>query len=537
MAILAQPSLVRTPLALIFVLFLASSANAQSTTRVSVKTGGTEAITGGSSTPALSADGRFVAFESQAYDLVSGDTNNATDIFVHDRQSVVTTRVSVASGGGQSDSVSIRPALSADGRYVAFDSVATNLVPGDTNGWSDVFVHDRQTGVTTRVSVDSAGGQGSDASYRAAISGDGRYVAFESFSPNLVANDLNGQYDVFVHDRQTGVTTRVSVTSGGAEASGGGSGGPSISADGRYVSFESGAVNLAPGDLNGTYDIFVHDRQTGATERVSVASGGTEANNFSINGALSADGAVVAFESYASNLVGGDTNGVPDIFTHVRASGVTTRVSVDSLGAQGNGFSTVPAISGDGRVVGFESGSDNLVAGDTNFYGDVFVHDRQTGATSRVSVDSLGAEANAWSADAAITPDGRYVCFFSLAWNLVPGDNNFWNDVFLRDRGGPTGPALALTGNCPGSVTFTISGATAGGTVVLLSGSAGVFVKPTPPCQGITLGLRPPTLRGTFTANGSGGVQVTANIPGAACGQTVQAVDAASCTPTNAMVL
>src|SRR6266446_5737670 len=312
------------------------SAGAQTTERVSVASGGTEA-NGASLSSALSADGRFVAFDSAATDLVAADTNGVSDVFVHDRQTGATERVSVASGGAQADGSSgligfaFPPALSADGRFIAFVSVATNLVAGDTNGATDVFVRDRQTGTTERVSVASGGTQANNASRYPALSADGRFVAFQSDATNLVVGDTNGMTDVFVHDRQTGTTERVSVASGGGTQGTGNSGGffafPALSADGRFVAFQSDATNLVAGDTNGATDVFVHDRQTGTTERVSVASGGTQGNGFSAGPALSADGRFVAFHDTATNLVAGDTNGASDVFVHDRQTGTPERVS------------------------------------------------------------------------------------------------------------------------------------------------------------------------------------------------------------------
>ena len=206
---------------------------------------------------------------------------------------------------------SVRGQLSADGRYVVFVSGATNLIPNDTNNAEDVFVKDRQTGATTRVSVASqTGAQANNGSGAAAISGDGRYVAFYSDASNLVSGDTNGVGDIFVHDRQTGLTTRVSVDSSGHEANGENSDSYlAISGDGRYVAFSSEATNLVSGDTNNVRDIFVHDRQTSQTRRVSVASNGAEANGGSGAVDISDDGRYVAFSSSATNLVAGDTNG------------------------------------------------------------------------------------------------------------------------------------------------------------------------------------------------------------------------------------
>jgi Tol biopolymer transport system component len=264
------------------------------------------------------------------------------------------------------------PSISADGRYVAFHSDASNLVPGDTNGTWDIFVHDRLTGQTTRVSVASDGTQGNNGSGDPSISADGRYVAFTSEASNLVPGDTNGTWDIFVHDRVTGQTTRVSVASDGSEGYGS-SFSSSISADGRYVAFSSWASNLVPGDTNGWADVFVHDRVTGQTTRVSVASDGTEGNHVSLLPSISADGRYVAFSSWASNLVPGDTNEVQDIFVHDRLTGQTSRVSVASGGTEGNGASEFPSISADGRYVAFYSAASNLVPGDTNGTWDIFV--------------------------------------------------------------------------------------------------------------------------------------------------------------------
>jgi Tol biopolymer transport system component len=228
----------------------------------------------------------------------------------------------VRSNGDQADDETIGPSISADGRYVAFESYATNLVDDDTNGTSDIFVHDRQTGDTERVSVRSNGDEANEQSYAASISADGRYVAFFSEATDLVDDDNNGTPDVFVHDRQTGDTERVSVLSNGDEADGF-SFNPSISADGRYVAFPSYATNLVDDDTNGDWDVFVHDRQTGTTERVSVHSNGDEANEHSYVASISADGRYVAFESDATNLVDDDGNGLQDVFVHDRGAEVT----------------------------------------------------------------------------------------------------------------------------------------------------------------------------------------------------------------------
>jgi Tol biopolymer transport system component len=286
-----------------------------------------------------------------------------------------TSRVSVASDGSQGNSHSRRPSISVDGRFLAFASEASNLVLDDTNGYADIFVHDRQTGQTSRVSVAADGAQANGESWNATIAADGRYVAFESRARNLVPGYINGAWNIFVHDRQTGQTSLVSVASDGTQGDCC-STQPSISADGQYVAFQSLAGNLVSGDTNGTEDIFVHDRQTGQTSRVSIASDGAQGNSDSRRPSISADGRHVAFDSRASNLVAGDINGTWDVFVHDRQTGQTSRVSVASDGTQGNSHSGGPSISADGRTVAFESWASTLVPGDTNNTSDIFVHER-----------------------------------------------------------------------------------------------------------------------------------------------------------------
>jgi Tol biopolymer transport system component len=313
-----------------------------------------------------------VALKSWASNLDPPDTNAYEDIFVHDRETHITTRVSVASDGTQANGPSSAPTLSADGHYVAFTSWASNLVDGDANGFYDVFVHDRVTGMTTRVSVASDGTQANDSSFGSALSTGGRYVAFGSIASNLVVGDTNGEGDVFIYDQQTHTTTRVSLASDGTQANGG-SALAVFSADGRYVAFQSWASNLVAGDTNSVTDVFIHDLQNHTTTRVSVASDGTQANGQSEKPSLSADGRYVAFWSEASSLVDGDTNDAYDVFVHDRRMHTTTRVSVAPDGTQANSQSWGSSLSADGHYVAFQSFASNLVAGDTNEDHDIFV--------------------------------------------------------------------------------------------------------------------------------------------------------------------
>lgn len=384
----------------------------------------------------ISVGGRYVAFSSDASNLVAGDTNRVSDIFVHDRATGATARVSVGSAGEQANGHSSDPSISADGRYVAFLSGASNLVAGDTNAGGDIFVHDRTTGATARVSVDSEGAQANSSSVQPSISVNGRYVAFSSDASNLVPGDTNRVYDVFVRDLVLGTTTRASIDSAGREDRAG-SFSPSLSADGRYVAFSSYAFGTD--DTNQAYDIFVRDLYAGTITRISVDSAGGQANGSSFHPAISGNGRYVAFSSEASNLVAGDTNRVADVFVHDRATAATTRASVDSAGAQSDDRSFRVSISADGGQVAFLSDADNLVDEDTNRAADVFVREIASGTTWRVSVNSNGAQANSSSIDASISSDGSRIAFSSFATNFVLGDANDASDVFVQDMRGASG--------------------------------------------------------------------------------------------------
>jgi len=382
-------------------------------------------------TVSTSAEGRYIAFDSEAADLTAGDTNGVADVFVRDRLAGTTERVSLGDGGEQGNAGSWRPAISGDGRCIAFMSFATNLLPEDANGCWDIFLRDRHTGRTELVSANLQGLPAASHSWWPSISADGRCVAFESDAPDLVPGDENGGMDIFVRDRGAGVTERVSVSSVGAEANGE-SFHPAISPDGRFVAFMSYASNLVAGDTNGVGDIFVHDRAAGTTERVSLSSAEAQGNAYSRMPAISLEGRFVAFESLASNLVAGDSNARIDVFVRDRLAGTTTRASVASDGSQVGGHSLKPSLTGDGRFVAFESAATGLIARDRNGDFDVFVRDRAGGITLRASVSAGGAEAKDDSGAAAISQDGRFLAFWSLAPNLVSDDTNACMDVFVR---------------------------------------------------------------------------------------------------------
>lgn len=388
-------------------------------TRVSVSSTGAQAFAP-SESPSISADGRYVAFESQA-PLVPDDTNGMSDVFVRDRVAGTTTRVSVRGRNGQLDTMSGAPVLSAQGRYVAFSSHAANLVPGDTNDQPDIFIRDLVTGATRRANVSAAGAQANEVSFTNSISADGRYVAFTSSATNLVPDDTNAAADVFVRDQRTGAVTRVfvpgdeddgsewamlsadgryvvfnsdvdaladgvdvylmdlvtgatermDVSSAGAVADEGSALGPAISGNGRYVAFSSGASNLVPGDTNAQTDLFVRDRLAGTTRRVSLSPAGVQANGASGSGTLSADGRYVAFDTAATNLVPGDTNDANDVLVRDQRTGALIRASLSYRGEQPNDF-VAGALSADGRHVVLLSQASNLVPHDTNGVMDVF---------------------------------------------------------------------------------------------------------------------------------------------------------------------
>jgi Tol biopolymer transport system component len=346
---------------------------AGTTERVSVDSAGGQA-NGSSGTYgiSMSSDGRFVAFQSDANNLVPGDTNSSSDIFLRDRLNGTTERITLDSGGGQANARSTWPSVSADGRFIAFNSDASNLVGGDTNGRADVFVRDRVTGLTVRASVGFGGAQSAGDSDQASISADGRYVAYESTSGNLVLGDTNGVVDAFLVDLQTFIAERVSVSTSGLQGNGI-SGLGSISGDGRCVAFVSTATNLVPGDTNGAQDIFLRDRLLGTTERVSVGTGGTQ-GTYCQACWINNDGRYVAFTT-GSDFFPGDT-AWRDIYVRDRLNDTTELVSLPSSGGLANFNSDMPSISSSGRFVVFRSYASNLVPGDTNALGDVFLHDR-----------------------------------------------------------------------------------------------------------------------------------------------------------------
>lgn len=357
-----------------------------------------------------------------------------------------TSRVSIDVASGDANGPSAAVDVSQDGRYVVFQSTATDLVVPPTNGASQIFRRDLMTNTTILVSVDGLGLQGNADSSEPAISADGNLVVFTSNASNLIGSDGNGVSDVFLRDI-TGLTTiRVSVDTAGSQANGDSSE-PAISADGTIVSFTSAATDLVgAADTNLRSDIFVRDLQALTTTRVSVGPGGIQGARNSFQSALSSDGQLVAFASESDNFFEIDEDWV-DIFVRDRLANTTEMISVDPKGLGSDAPSFGPAISADGRYVAFQSFTTILVPGDKNALGDVLVRDRDLDLTTRVSVDSTGAEGEGAfpGIDAApsISDDGRFIVFHSSFINLVDDDTNTCGicftpgcceDVFVHDQ-------------------------------------------------------------------------------------------------------
>ena len=455
------------------------------TTRISTSANGGEA-NNHAYTPAMTADGNVVAFVSAATNLHPTATNGQWHIFIKERQTGQVTLASVNDDGEPGNNDSSEPAMAASGRFVAFTSLADNLGIGAANGWRDVFVYDSQLQTTVQVSIASDGTPGNNMSQNPAISADGRYVVFESSAGNLIP-EYAPYTDIFLHDRdadEDGIfdepgavsTRRVSVTAAGAGANAPSSD-PAISADGRFIVYTSSATNLVAGDSNNAGDIFLYDRdadedgvfdETGevAVVLISVGADGSPADNFSYVAAISPDGGQVAFESLAHNLVAGGTAPFRQhIFVRDWRAGMTTLVSQSNDGEEGDDWSNNPALSTDGRFVAFESAASNFISGDANYGSDVFLLDRDADANGvfdeaggsdlmLVSVNRNGSPTyTGQSFNTAISGNGERIAFDSDAADLIPLDLNFQSDVFLHDR--------AITPSSGANLSVSISGPTA----------------------------------------------------------------------------
>lgn len=394
----------RAVLTAAFLVVVAPAAFAsERTERVSVGLGGQQGD-GQSRNPSISAQGRYVAFDSRAVNLVPGATNASGDVILHDRRTGTLTLVSVGRDGQEADGDSYEPLISRGGRFVAFISNARNLVPGVEvpDGGSipvQVYLRDLVEGTTVLASANAGGEPADGRASLAAISGDGRFVVFSSSANNLVQG-VAGSPDypnLYVRDMRTGAVTLGDAGTNGRPGDAAAGGDAAITPDGRWLAFGSRAGNLVPGDRNGEYDVFLRDRQTGRTVLVSVALGGGPAggglpnDDFGRDVAISDDGGQIAFTSLAPDLVPGDTNGRGDAFVRDVGAGRTERVSVATGGAQTAGGGYRASMSADGRRVAFLSSAPDLVPGDTNRRTDVFVGDRAAGTTVRASVAADGA--------------------------------------------------------------------------------------------------------------------------------------------------
>ena len=434
------PGLVRILLAVLmaaaFAVFVAASqAATPTTTRITVSTGGVQQNrdAGGSD---ISGNGNLVVFSAQAANLVANDSNGKSDIFLRDVSAGTTHRVSISSSGAQSNGPSYDPSISADGRYIAFQAAAPNLVANDSNQTWDIYVRDTVAHTLRRVSTTAGGGQANGGSLSPQISRDGRFVVFHSFATNLIANDHNVVADVYRKNLQTGAIQRASVSSTGV-AGDRDSVFPQISPDGRYVAFESEATDLVSNDLGfEQHQVYVRDMQAGTTTLVSQSSAGATGNDRStLTGyPFTADGRSIVFTSRAFNLVASDPNdGNSDVFVRDTQLGTTRQVDFGTSGAEPVFGADTASISSDGRYVLFSSSDDHLVANDANQrFSDVFIRDRSLKTTTLVSRSTTGVQGNGDSFGGVFSADGRFFLFASRATNLVSGDSNGHVDVFRR---------------------------------------------------------------------------------------------------------
>jgi len=383
--------------------------------------------------PEISGNGQFITFFSQARNLVPNDTNEHYDVFVFDQVTQINEMVSISSEGLQGNSGSTYPSINADGRYVVFDSYASNLVENDLNNVTDIFIHDRDTNITEIVSLTNTGEQANGRSSFPSISDDGRYIVFVSEATNLDSADTNNLPDIYLHDRLLGVTTRINKSNSGLQANDE-SFHPTISNDGGSVVYWSDATNLVFDDTNGVRDIFVYNTQLSNTERVSVASDGTQANQYCLSSSISGNGRFVAFASQSNTLTENDTNEVFDVFVHDRETGQTERVSVASDGSEANNHSAESSINYDGRFIVFRSVSTNLVANNTDGISNIFMRNRENETTEIISVAYNGGAIDDWAEKPSVDNAGQYITFASQATNIVEGDTlNTTYDIFIRD--------------------------------------------------------------------------------------------------------
>lgn len=390
-----------------------------------------------STEPSLSADGRWVAFTSDATNLVTGDTEGFTDVFLHDRQTATTLRVSQTPAGTGANADCGAPVISADGRFVAFVTEASNLVTSDSNGVNDVYLWSRETGQIELISVRPNGRAGSQISDSPALSADGTFVAFASDAPDLIASDRNFARDVFVRDRSRGATERVSVTNNGGPINGS-SDAPAISSNGRWVAFHSGAEGITSVATDRNWNIYVRDRTAQTTEIVSLRGADAQAepgDSDSVYPAISGDGRFVIFHSLANNFTDAPPDDFLTVFIRDRQEKTLTAVSVSMNGEAPTGDSYVDAINEDGRYVTYSSTDTRVVPGGIPNVFRALLWDRLSGTTQSLGVNAAGYPAGDAVFLSRPSRDGRFVVFGSYAYELVPEDGNGVGDVFVLDRG------------------------------------------------------------------------------------------------------
>lgn len=417
----------------------------QSIARQSVSGAGSEG-NNDSGVPSVSADGRFVAFMSDATNLVAGDTNGVRDIFVRDRFLNLTERVSVAGTSTQGNNSSSWPTISADGRFVAFESLATNFVANDQNGARDIFVYDRVLHAIERVSVPAAGGEGNGDSFLPRISADGRFVVYQSVASNLTAGDTNNKTDVFVRDRFLGTTVRASVANDGSESNGY-SFRPEITADGTRVVFESDATNLAANDNNGHTDIFIRNLSNGTTSLISVAPDGAPGDGDSYDASITPDGNFVLFITNATNFNSAAPGVHVDVYLKNILTGALDRMNRGKDGSAANSDCFHGHLSDDARFISFSSFATNLVSEDQNGREDVFVYDRALQQTIRVSLAADGTQIDGFSNYARLSGDGSFIAFMSDATNLIATTHAGLVHIYGYDltQGPPPAPKPFIT--------------------------------------------------------------------------------------------
>jgi len=385
--------------------------------------------------PRVSADGRFVTFTSYADDLVANDTNKTFDVFVFDRVAGTLERVSVASDGSEGNGESTLSEISADGRYVAFSSSATNLVAHDSNHHRDVFLRDRVSGTTTVVSVTNSGVLGNGDSSVDGICADGTRISFSSVASNFDSADTNGVYDVYVRDLVAGTTTLASVTQAGVVGNDM-SIGASLSGDGVHVEFFTHATNFPNAPVNG--GAYVKDLDTGNLERVDVDWNGNYPQNGALPRGISSDGSLVLFDS-GEQLVLQDTNQRADAYLRDRVNSTTERVSLATGGGQiSAGYRS--GMSSDGRFIAFFAPSDDATFDDHNGFEDLIVRDRALDVSTLVSRGTLDErithdcylDAPDGGGSGWISDDGSQIVFDSDTADLVSGDSTGFADIFLR---------------------------------------------------------------------------------------------------------